>query len=107
MAPAQPKPTSASAPAKASATQTASAGTAAIASGAKYTVQVGAFKSRENAEALLTKIQKTYPDGRIFAAAGSVFRVVSGAFASKGDADSRARTLAASGYTTFVRDMPN
>jgi type II secretory pathway predicted ATPase ExeA/cell division protein FtsN len=80
---------------------------AATAGAAKYTVQVGAFKSRENADALADKIRKSYPDARVIAGQGGapVFRVVSGAFASKADADSRAKTLAGNGYTTFVRDL--
>jgi len=80
------------------------------AAGARYTVQVGAFKSRENAEALLARVQKSYPDGRIIAPEGSgaaaVFRVVSGAFPSRADAESRARVLGATGYTAYVRDVP-
>jgi cell division protein FtsN len=92
--------------AKAAATQVASTRPAGP---AKYTVQVGAFKSRNNAEAVLAQIQKSYPDGRIVATGtetAPVFRVISGAFATKNDADSRARMLAENGHTTFVRDIP-
>jgi cell division protein FtsN len=70
-------------------------------------VQVGAFKSRANADALVAKIGKSYPDARVIvsqAGAAAVYRVVSGAFASKADANGRAKTLAASGYPTMVRD---
>jgi cell division protein FtsN len=76
------------------------------ATGAKYTVQIGAFKSRENAEALLARVQRSYPDGRVIATDGGVYRVVSGAFATKDDAASRAHTLTANGFSAYVRDMP-
>ena len=68
---------------------------------------MGAFKSRANAEGLVEKIRKSYPDTRVIvtqSGGASVYRVVSGAFANKADADKRAKTLAGNGYTPFVRD---
>ena len=79
---------------------------APAAAGSKYTVQIGAFKSHDNAEQLLARVQKSYPDGRLIATDGGVYRVISGAFATKDDAASRARTLTANGYSAYVRDMP-
>lgn len=74
----------------------------------RYTVQVGAFSVRGNAEALLAKVRGSYPDGRIVVASSGgkqVFRVVSGAFASKSSADLRARALKNGGYNTYVRQL--
>lgn len=81
----------------------------AVASGPSYSVQIGAFKSRSNAEQVLVRLQGRYPDGRIVDAMSGdspVFRVMSGAFASKVDADRRAGDLARNGFSTFVRRNP-
>jgi cell division protein FtsN len=71
-----------------------------------YTIQVGAFSSRANAEALVGKIRGNAPDGRIIASTGDgkpVFRVVIGSFGSPAEAASRSRELAKAGLSTFVR----
>lgn len=79
---------------------------AVVAPGQGYTVQVGAFSRRDNAQKMLTRLQGKYSDGRIVDAASSgstVYRVLSGLFASKADADRRAAELARSGFSTYVR----
>ena len=94
-----------SGPAVAAATSKA----AATATAGKYTVQVGAFSSQQNAEAVLTKMAKGYKDGQIVVAqvgGKSVYRVVSGAFATKSEADVRARTLTENGFSTYIRTLP-
>jgi type II secretory pathway predicted ATPase ExeA/cell division protein FtsN len=73
-----------------------------------YTVQLGAFGNRENAEALLAKVRVKYSDGHILASADSgksVFRVVSGTFVNVEDAKGRATVLEVSGYKTYVRSF--
>ena len=71
-------------------------------------LQVGAFKNRVNAELLRAKVGRSYEDARIVTAAvdgATVFRVVSGSFQQKADADSRARVLKENGFSTFVRSV--
>jgi type II secretory pathway predicted ATPase ExeA len=71
-----------------------------------FTVQLGAFGSRANAEALLAKVRPKYSDARIIATTASgkpVFRVVSGTFTAMQDAKGRASSLAKSGFATYVR----
>jgi len=71
-----------------------------------YTIQVGAFSSRANAEALVGKIRGNAPDGRIIASTTDgkpVFRVVIGSFGSPAEAALRSRELAKAGLSTFVR----
>ena len=72
-------------------------------------MQIGAFKSRTNAERILARLQGRYPDGRIVNAMSGnspVFRVMSGSFASKADADRRAGDLGRNGFSTYVRRTP-
>jgi hypothetical protein len=76
--------------------------------GFRYSVQLGAFKSRENAETLLAKAKAVFADATISSAESQgapVFRVLSGSFTEKADAEARARTLAQSGFTTYVRTV--
>lgn len=71
-----------------------------------YTVQLGAFGSRANAESLLAKVRTKYSDGRIIAANESgktVFRVVSGTFTEMAAAKGRAESLSSGGFNTYVR----
>lgn len=105
---ASPKPTVAPpAPVQAAAAKPQPAARAAASQGA-YTVQLGAFSSRANAEALLAKARPAVSDGRIVASTAggkSVFRVVAGNFATQAEANARAASLKKSGYTTFVRKL--
>lgn len=111
----KPAPAAPSKPAepKAGAAATAStaapqAPAAATSGGRRYTVQLGAFSKRANAEALLAKVQARYADGQIVEAVANgakVYRVVSGAFAAKAEADNRATALTAAGYSTYVRSL--
>ena len=74
----------------------------------RYTVQVGAFSNKANADQLLAKLNAKFRDARIVPAdvrGKRVYRVMSGSFASKADADGRARILKAGGFSTFVRAL--
>jgi len=75
---------------------------------ARFTVQLGAFSSRTNAEALLAKARSVANDGRIVAssAAGKpVFRVVAGSFATQAEATAYAAALKKGGYAGFVKKL--
>ena len=110
-APVEPSAAPPVAPAKPAPGATASSAAAPVVSattsaGGAYTIQIGAFSSRANAEALIAKVRGTVPDGKIIAstAAGKpVFRVVVGSFGSSAEAATRSRELAKAGLSTFVR----
>lgn len=73
-----------------------------------FTVQIGAFSSRANAESVLAKARGTAKDGRIIASTAGgkpIFRVVTGSFSSPAEAAQHAATLRANGYSTFVRKL--
>ncbi|HEY2775474.1 MAG TPA: AAA family ATPase [Candidatus Binatia bacterium] len=65
-----------------------------------YTVQLGAFKTRRNAEDLATKI---HGKPTHIVEEGGLFRVMSGSFANRQEAALHEATLKRAGYTTFVR----
>ncbi len=103
-----PKPAVAAPPPVPVVATAAPSGSAAVTTGGgfRFSVQIGAFKGRENAEALLVKANGVFKDATIASVESggtTVFRVLSGSFATKADADSRAQTLAQSGFTTYVR----
>jgi len=80
----------------------------AASSAGRFTVQLGAFSSRANAEALLAKARPAASDGRIVATSAggkSVFRVVAGSFATQTEANAHAATLKKSGYPGFVKQL--
>jgi cell division protein FtsN len=93
-----------SAAAKTSPAKSAPAKPAAVASanrkGPVYTVQLGAFKARRNAEEMATRLRGKSP--RILQE-GGLYRVMSGSFASKKDATIHEASLRRAGYTTYVR----
>jgi type II secretory pathway predicted ATPase ExeA len=100
------RPAAAPAPKAAPSVAAAKPAAAAVAGGKTYTVQIGAFSSRGNAETALAKLKKTYPDGRIMvttAGGKTVFRVVSGTFPSVPAANARAGALKQGGFSTYVR----
>jgi type II secretory pathway predicted ATPase ExeA len=68
--------------------------------GPVYTVQLGAFKARRNAEEMVTRLRGKSP--RILQE-GGLYRVMSGSFASKKDATIHEASLRRAGYTTYVR----
>ncbi len=103
---AKPK-VSAKVKARSKATKTAAAArvAAGTAKGA-FSVQIGAFGSRANAEKLLAKHKALFSDGRIVtvrAKGKKVYRVLSGGFAASSEAAQREIVLKRSGFTTFVR----
>lgn len=65
-----------------------------------YTVQLGAFKARRNAEELATKLRGNPTH---ILEEGGLFRVVSGSFRNKSDATSHEARLKRAGYSTYVR----
>lgn len=80
----------------------------ATSSAGRYTVQLGAFSTRANAEALLAKARPAASDGRIIASTvggKAVFRVVTGSFATQSEANAQAVALKKGGYTTFVKKL--
>ncbi|MFN2378451.1 MAG: SPOR domain-containing protein [Candidatus Binatia bacterium] len=73
---------------------------AARASTPVYTVQVGAFKARRNAEDLVARLRGK--SAKILQE-GGFYRVVSGSFPTKKDATSHEAKLRQAGYSTYVR----
>lgn len=65
-----------------------------------YTVQVGAFKARRNAEDLVAKLRGK--SAKILQE-GGFYRVVSGSFPTKKDATIHEAKLRQAGYSTYVR----
>ncbi len=90
--PATPK-TAAKAPAKPSVAK-------AAARTPVYTVQLGAFKARRNAEELALKLRGNPTH---ILEEGGLYRVVSGSFRKKSDAASHETRLKRAGYSTYVR----
>lgn len=71
-----------------------------------FSVQIGAFGSRANAEKLLAKHKALFSDGRIVPVVShgkKVYRVVSGAFSTGRQAAQREIVLKHGGFSTFVR----
>lgn len=67
-----------------------------------YTVQVGAFRARVNAQDLISKLGPRLRTARIINE-GGFYRVVSGSFESKGAAVAHEGSLRRAGLTTYVR----
>ncbi len=70
-----------------------------------YTIQVGSFSSKANAETLLDALSTTHKDAYVeeFSTTGSTYwRVRVGKFASKHDAEPTAADLTAAGYSVFI-----
>jgi cell division protein FtsN len=65
-----------------------------------YTVQLGAFKARRNADEMVAKLRGKSP--RILEE-GGFYRVLSGSFSSKREASLHEASLRRAGYTTYVR----
>jgi type II secretory pathway predicted ATPase ExeA/cell division septation protein DedD len=74
-------------------------------SGGPYTVQLGAFGERANAERLLARVRRIDPAATI-AVRGGLAHVLSGSFASAAAAEPHARALTAKGFATYVRRRP-
>jgi type II secretory pathway predicted ATPase ExeA/cell division protein FtsN len=97
-APSKPAPATAKASAKPSAKSPVKAAAKAPA-GPVYTVQLGAFKARSNAEQFATKLRGK--PSRIVRH-GSLYRVVSGSFSSKREATVPEASRKRAGFTTYV-----
>lgn len=74
---------------------------ASAVSSAAFRVQVGAFRSRENAEALVRRLQE---DGfqPYINYAGGIYRVRIGPFSNRADVDRLAEELRAKNYDVFI-----
>lgn len=86
-------------PAAKTASKTASKAVAKAPAGPVYTVQLGAFKARSNAEQFATRLRGK--PARIVRD-GSLYRVVSGSFPNKREATVHEASLKRAGYTTYV-----
>jgi cell division protein FtsN len=91
--------TAASAPKQVPAVASARTATAK-ATPAVFTVQLGAFKTRSNAEEMVTRLRGK--PTRILQE-GGLYRVMSGSFANRHDATAHEAALKRAGYTTFIR----
>lgn len=89
-----PRPSVASRPPAAAATKSR------VAAGPVFTVQLGAFKTRRNAEVLAEKLRDKSPQ---ILESNGLYRVVSGAFSDRREAAAHEAALKRDGYSTFVR----
>jgi hypothetical protein len=74
-------------------------------SATQYTVQVGAFQTRAEADRLATQLRGDGLEARVVGTARP-FRVHVGRYAARADADAMARRLTARGITNFVTTIP-
>jgi|GEM_PF-1822937 len=77
-------------------------GSAKVTRGPVYTVQVGAFRTRRNAQELISKLGPSLARARILSE-GGFYRVVSGSFDNKMAAVAHEGSLKRAGLTTYVR----
>jgi hypothetical protein len=70
----------------------------------RYTVQVGAFRQRENAEAVVRRLRAQGYDAQVVS--GALVRVWVGRFEKEPAARRLAKDLARAGYPAFVRRVP-
>lgn len=66
-----------------------------------YLVQTGAFKNKENADAMLQKVKSAGFD-TYMVRVGDIYKIQVGAFNKKENADSMATKLKAAGFDTYV-----
>lgn len=83
-------------------TSSSSSGSSSTSSGKLYTVQVGAYLYKDNADAQAKKLEKDGFDSYVYKD-GNLYRVQSGAFSQKSNADALAKKLTAKGYSTFIK----
>lgn len=67
-----------------------------------YTVQVGSFKSKENADKMSRKLFSEGYSSHTESAGDGMFRVKAGKFSAKGDAEDAAQALRSRGYSTKI-----
>lgn len=75
--------------------------TTSTSSSAVYKVQIGAFKSKANADAQLKKVKAKKIDA-IVVKSGSYYKVQAGAFSSKANADAQLKKVKAAGFDGVV-----
>ncbi len=71
-----------------------------------FTVQVGAFKSKKNADSLLEDLKKACSTASMIRVKG-LYHVACGRFGDAKEASSRAKDLSKRGFSTYVRPTPN
>ena len=69
--------------------------------GKLYTVQVGAYSKKANADAQAKKLEKDGFDAYVYKD-GSYYKVQSGAFSKKSNADNLVKKLKVKGYSTYI-----
>ena len=72
---------------------------------AKYRVQVGAFKSKENAEAYKNMLKVKAKVEAIIKHEGAYYKVQCGAFASKANAEAMKNRLVSAGFPAIIREI--
>jgi tetratricopeptide (TPR) repeat protein len=72
------------------------------AAGGNYTVQVGSFKSRENADKMSRKLASEGYTSHTEAAGDGMLRVKAGKFSTKNEAEDTAQSLRNRGYSTKI-----
>lgn len=72
---------------------------------AAYTVQVGAFRDRKNAERVLSQVRRNHPDALIVHE-GGVHRVRVGRFERRPDAEATRKTLRKRGFDAILVPIP-
>ena len=70
-------------------------------SSAMYKVQIGAFKSKANADAQLKKVKAKKIDATVVKS-GSYYKVQAGAFSSKANADAQLKKVKAAGFDAVI-----
>jgi rare lipoprotein A len=78
-----------------------------IRSSLDYTLQLGAFSLRENAQQLRDRLAGAYPDVVVVplqAKDGTYYRVQLGTFSNRGDAEAQAQRLVQAGFSAIVME---
>ena len=75
--------------------------TASTSSSAKYKIQVGAFKTKANADAQLKKVKAKKIDA-VVVKSGTYYKVQAGAFSSKTNADAQLKKVKAAGFDAVI-----
>ena len=70
---------------------------------AKYTVQVGAYSKKANADNQAKQLKADGFDAYVYKE-GNYYKVQCGAFANKSNADALVKKLLAAGYSTYIRE---
>lgn len=83
--------------------QSSSSSSSATSGKVKYTVQVGAYSKKANADNQAKQLKADGFDAYVYKE-GNYYKVQCGAFANKSNADALVKKLLAAGYSTFIRE---